>query len=395
MRSTEGMYLDRVDHLRGWAAMLVLVYHAMGDFTVGLTHKYPSNPLFIWISDGHTGVSMFLVLSGFILTIINRDVLDGAVLSYRGFVYNRFLRIFPLLLFVTAIAIATRMPAFKSIELLPLLTLQLYAADTPGISSEWAVGVEFQCYLIFPLMLLAVRNQGLRYLAGFVGLMVLVRLLLNFAGLEHNGSYYSILLGRIDQFAVGMGAALVYLKIGNSRVTMLPCVVAILAGLAGLTALLLAANAAGGGNAMLARGDLFPAVLHLGEALLWALVLLGYVLLPVRRIVGGAFWSRLGAISFSLYLLHPLVTSAARKTLYGPIFRWLDVNVYGDFLAPAVGTLILVVPASVLIAMLSYAVIEQPAFALRKPYIRRDGLRNAEAATTPAVSHIGQQVPTR
>jgi len=125
---------------------------------------------------------------------------------------------------------------------------------------------------------------------------------------------------------------------------------------------------------MYARGKVSPAVFHLVEAALWASVLLGYVLLPVKNIPLSRAWSYLGAISFSLYLLHPLVTNAVRAVFYPRVFRWLDIAVYGDYLAPAVGTAFLVLPASILISMLTYSVIEQPAFAFRKPYLRRDPL---------------------
>lgn len=380
MKSTEGLYLERVDHLRGWAAMLVLVYHSIGDLSGGASHAYPSNPLMAFISDGHTGVSMFLVLSGFILTIINRDVFSGAKLGYASFIFNRFVRIFPLLIFVTAIAIATKIPTFKSTDLLPLLTLQLYAADSIGISSEWAVGLEFQCYLLFPVLLLALKANGLRYLLAFIVLMVIVRLMLNITMLTHNGSYYFVLLGRIDQFIVGMGTAVIYLRIRERSFEMWQSIAAITAGLCGIMLLLRYGNSIGGGTAMYGAGDIYPAVFHLSEALLWALVVLGYLLMPIRKVWLTPAWSKLGEVSFSLYLLHPLVTLAVAKTAY-PYLLWALRGADG-LVAPAVATAVFVIPASVAIAILSYYVIEKPGFALRRKYLDREGMP-ARQSTEP------------
>lgn len=51
------------------------------------------------IKEGYGGVSLFMVLSGFILTTI----CFGKEIDYRSFVFNRFLRIYPLyILFVFA-----------------------------------------------------------------------------------------------------------------------------------------------------------------------------------------------------------------------------------------------------------------------------------------------------
>lgn len=369
MRSSDGLYLDRIDHLRGWAAMLVLIYHSIGDLSGGLSQTHTSNPLFVWIADGHTGVSMFLVLSGFILTIVNRRYLDGDVLSYRGFIFNRFVRIFPLLIFVTAIAIATRIPTFKSTDLLPLLTLQLYAEDTIGISSEWAVGTEFQAYFVFPLLLLGLRSNGIKYLAGFLLLMISVKVMLLQGRVTHNGSFYYILLGRIDQIVLGMMAASVYLRMDHSKVRAIWCVLGIVAGLAGLTALLLYANSIGGGVARYARGPFFPAIFHASEGVLWAVVLMSYVLLPVKKIYFSRVWAWLGEISFSLYLLHSLIIVAVHRSVFGPIYMSFPIATYGDFTPATISTVLFVIPTSLAVAYLSYLTIEKPAMAYRRPYI--------------------------
>ncbi|NYT60616.1 hypothetical protein H0A65_17000 [Alcaligenaceae bacterium] len=50
----------------------------------------------LWVANrGHTGVALFMVMSGFIFTVIAY----GKDLDYAGFLRNRFIRIYPLYLF--------------------------------------------------------------------------------------------------------------------------------------------------------------------------------------------------------------------------------------------------------------------------------------------------------
>src|SRR6186997_838447 len=86
--------LPRLDHLRACAAIMVVMWH----FTqVWIPHSaVPSLAIYSLFEEGHTGVSFFSVISGFIFTQLYRD----AELSYRGFAIKRFYRIAPLFLFV-------------------------------------------------------------------------------------------------------------------------------------------------------------------------------------------------------------------------------------------------------------------------------------------------------
>ena len=58
-----------------------------------------TNPLTVVLFEGHTGVALFMVLSGYILA----SGTFGKDISYAGFLRNRFLRIFPLLIVVLGV----------------------------------------------------------------------------------------------------------------------------------------------------------------------------------------------------------------------------------------------------------------------------------------------------
>lgn len=367
MRSSDGQYLDRLDHMRGWAAMLILVYHSLGTLSARATHIEPPYFLFTWISDGHTGVSMFLVLSGFVLTIINRDVLSGAAsISYLGFLFNRFLRIFPLLFFVTSLAITANYAKFTPLDLLPLVTMHLNTNASIGISSEWAVGIEFQCYLLLPVILLAVQRAGPKYLLMLMALFVLMRVALYQSDyVSNNGVFYFSLIGRADQFATGIGAAIVYIWLRESafRPSKAACAAVIALGLVLLTALLRAGNlSSGAGSATYASGFFTP-VFHLTEALLWAAVMIGYLLFPARRIWLGGVWSWIGLVSYSLYLLHTLIIFAVRDVVDANAWWGESRNWTALYLTVAV-----VIPTTLVASALSYHVIEKPFLEFRRPY---------------------------
>jgi len=349
--------------------MLVLVYHSIGDLTKGNSQHITNNPLFVWIAEGHTGVSLFLVLSGFILTTINLPALHDGRFSYGGFLWNRFVRIFPLLIFMYVLAIPAHTATFKSTDILPLLLLQLNSNDSIGISSEWAVAIEFQCYLLFPFLLAFWRSNGLRYLGEFVLLVLITRLGLVAAGkVVNNGAFYFSLVGRLDQFIIGMIAAAVYARVQSKSLNWTVCLILILSAIICLTGALLWGNHLGFGKAPYGGGVLYPTVFHSIEAILWAVVLVGYLLLPLRLGLLERALSKLGEISYSLYLVHTLVILAVYRLLYPTLVQagstWSD----NQYFTAALGTLILVIPLSLLVSYGTYRLIEKPFLQFRRPY---------------------------
>src|ERR1700727_2720121 len=95
-----------VDELRGTAALLLLFYHSVhsGAAAIGI-QGWPiaSTPFAALLYEGHTGVALFMVLSGYILA----SGTFGKDISYAGFLRNRFLRIFPLMIVVLVFSLYT------------------------------------------------------------------------------------------------------------------------------------------------------------------------------------------------------------------------------------------------------------------------------------------------
>ena len=104
------------------------------------------------IHEGHTGVALFIVLSGFIFTYDSA----GKKIIYLQFLRNRILRIYPLMITMTIIGISV-FPEKFTIDGLICTVLPLQNTPTAlrlGSYSSlfWTIAVEFQFYLIFPFL---------------------------------------------------------------------------------------------------------------------------------------------------------------------------------------------------------------------------------------------------
>ena len=116
MESSNRNYLPAVDHLRAFAALLIIFYHCYHLFYPRMVlHRaweitdwvHTRSFLLASVIEGHTAVALFLVISGFILTYGSL----GRSISYRGFFWNRFLRLFPLFFFFMIIPLLLLMQA--------------------------------------------------------------------------------------------------------------------------------------------------------------------------------------------------------------------------------------------------------------------------------------------
>lgn len=368
MRSKNRAYLPAVDHLRFAAAALVVLYHgsqllrsrtpAAPSFDPATQWSYSRNPLETLVSEGHTGVALFMVLSGFILTMgsLGRDI------EYGSFLRNRLLRVGPLYVVLLMVAVAAGGAAFSFLGLLQTVagfgTLPGGFTAGPFAMILWTIGVELQFYLVFPLFLRLLNSSGPRPLALFVLSMMVFRLLaaLTAPGLDLNQFTYFSLVGRIDQFLIGMLAAWAFPRVrevvGRVWLTSAAVVLAVV--------MLWCFNQLHG----YAEPPLWRTLWVDVEAAVWAGVVLTYV--STARFVQGrvstvAAW--LGERSYGMYLLHmPLIFLLC--------IRGWGVRLSGGVVVDATVTAMLVVlPAVILLATLSFAAIERPFLSLRRLYL--------------------------
>ena len=148
--------LPSLTGLRGWAALLVVLYH----FSTDLGRVPGVDAL---VAYGRTGVTLFFVLSGFVLAYTYPRA--GAV-PWRVFYWRRFARVWPLHVAVLAGA-AVLLRAIdrgqSGSELLAALFLvhawsPRFSDDTLDVS--WSISAEAFFYLVFPVVLAAAQWPG-------------------------------------------------------------------------------------------------------------------------------------------------------------------------------------------------------------------------------------------
>jgi peptidoglycan/LPS O-acetylase OafA/YrhL len=146
----EGSQIPALTGVRALAAFLVFFHHHPTPFLV-------VGPLLLWL-EMHVGVTLFFVLSGFVITW-RYDRKGPARESFlRGYFVNRFARIYPLYLFL---AVPTMLFYGERAAHVWFLNLTVFSCFGSGIPQAWSLRVEECFYLAAPLILLAWRRHPL------------------------------------------------------------------------------------------------------------------------------------------------------------------------------------------------------------------------------------------
>lgn len=224
--------LNYIDFLRGVACLLVLLYHESGYGI--LVHDPSITPLLQPLVSGllglahhgYLGVHLFLVLSGFCLMwpLVRHNPETILPLDLKTFVRRRAQRIVPpyyvALVFFLVLELVPDLPLSRAtlwwdIPVHLLFLHNCFPSTSWTINgSFWSLGLEMQLYLVFPLVLLFIRRQGIvRCLAATLALAVVWQWLAwkkvgypTDFGLV-SATYYA-LPGRLFEFVCGAVAAM-------------------------------------------------------------------------------------------------------------------------------------------------------------------------------------------
>ncbi|MDX9992609.1 MAG: acyltransferase [Anaerolineales bacterium] len=362
-----------LDGLRAIAFLFVLLVHT--DYF-----------LFGW-----TGVLLFFVLSGFLITTVllrMKETLAPQAFFYK-FYGRRFLRIFPLYYFylflmlgVTAILIALEYRQNYMLlyqQQLPYGLLYIYNffhasagyVESRFLTHFWSLSVEEQFYIFWPLVIFLTPREKLKTV--FLAAIFAGPLLRTLTGLIYNsGSFgflypntavgvYVLPFSHIDAFA--MGAYISRFEISKPRLQLI--VMAVLLPAAGL------------GMEYFLRGQIeFVSSLGyqypLGNGLrhIWGYTLIDYTfLLLIYCVVREKLWVKwlewpplryLGKISYGMYIYHFAFTWFASRIVYD---AW---GVAFDAGKPLV--LLVTFTLTLLTAALSYRWLEMPLLGLKDRY---------------------------
>ena len=199
MRSSGGYIFLVLIHVRALAAFMVFSWH-FTHFTNGFPVPFAVAPAVFPLAifdEGHTGVALFMTLSGYLFA----KLLDGKDVHFPSFLWNRFIRVVPLMMLVMVIAGETVHHGSPVIGVIKSFIKGTILPTLPN--GLWSVTVELHFYLILPLLLSAFRRFRMAALA-----MLAITIILRITLYAHFGEIqrlsYWTLIGRVDQFVLGI-----------------------------------------------------------------------------------------------------------------------------------------------------------------------------------------------
>lgn len=208
-------YLKELDGVRAIAALMVMFFHFFQHLE---THNDVLSALRKLAFFGQTGVSLFFVLSGFLITRILISSKNSKK-YFLNFYARRSLRIFPLYYFYLSLVFiiiplleGTDIPAFKQ-QIYHWIYLQDFAItfhwDYKGPLHFWSLAVEEHFYLFFPLLVYYLKNsQLISALITIVLTSVFLRFILSSNGYE----VFFFTFTRMDELVFGAFIAVLEIK---------------------------------------------------------------------------------------------------------------------------------------------------------------------------------------
>lgn len=388
LRSLNVAYDEKLDHMRFLAAFMIIILHTFPpifsvlkqvpcDWNVIIKNLSELNGIWLvpraLLAEGQAAVGLFLTISGFLFARIT----SRSDIVASKFYLNRLLRIYPLYLsfILLALFLSPGDNPFQSLAL-SVLTLQ----NLPQATSNWmltphlwSVAVEFQIYLIFPVILSEFRSKGFKALFLFLALALAFKLMVYLLVGDVQNLAYRTTFGRIDQFLIGamLGYGFDRYKERFRNPVYFLLAFALVAGV-------ISAFHAAGGNLFTARKSIWivwPAI----EAAVWGIFMASYCASDIRLPAPlSKLLCFLGGISYSLYVTHYAISVLVTQRLCGPVYNFNNqylVPIFGNgqqecFVVGILYAALVVVPITALVSCLTYYAIEKPFMNLRVKYTK-------------------------
>jgi peptidoglycan/LPS O-acetylase OafA/YrhL len=178
--------IPEIQGLRGYLALWIVANHVLGFSGFSL---YELNGIFKVLKSGHLAVNIFIIISGFAIFFL----LDNKREDYKTFITRRFFRIYPLFIVSFILAILLNNMRLTNLDLLPYVSAEkilsqkvaysgytenllqhtilhltmlhgvvpdnlLAKASNAFLGPAWAVSIEWQFYLVAPLIFWTIRR---------------------------------------------------------------------------------------------------------------------------------------------------------------------------------------------------------------------------------------------
>ena len=370
MQSSSNTYLFKLDHLRAFAAYMVFCWHFLHLDGVMYYENTPGP--FGLLTQGHTGVALFMCISGYIFTYLTY----GMKVNVIKFWINRALRLVPLMVFWFFLGTAfTEERSPLSYFSYNFFHDHLWAiVDHNGY---WSIFIELRYYLLFPVLLFAIRKFGPRILIPIVFLPLIYRAISCGDGCSMHAMSYWTVAGRADQFLWGTAAFYLEKHI-RAHYSHPKRLLTIIGGVAFAIIALVYwwFNLSGGYSTYEwyhGHGGLTDYAATLPhrtvwlymptiEAICYSAMIIGYMQLNIPKLISKVL-SLMGKYSYSLYLGHPHFIQM--------IFTFIVVH-FGmpqTFFARLAVTTFVALPVMLAISAITYKFIETPFLRLRCKYL--------------------------
>jgi peptidoglycan/LPS O-acetylase OafA/YrhL len=348
----DGRWIPEIDGLRFVAIMSVLLYHMFGELENRSGRIIPVEPrysgLFWPIGNGNCGVSLFFIISGFVLALpFARHFLKGAgTVSLRKYFMRRVTRLEPpyllsVLLFVGLIVIYSHRISADLLRHAAVTAVYLhdivYGKLTPINPISWSLEVEIQFYIAAPLFMQLYRIRGALLRRVLMAVLIAGISFAQFP-IVHNSRANLSILYFAQFFLMGLLLADIYIVDGD-RVR--PSLFLDAAGFAGL----------------LFTFGMTPTFVNTHIVMPWTMALMFMAALRgvvLRRFFSNSWIATIGGMCYSIYLMHLQMIAVVFKVTRHAIVPGFD------FLANyAIQLLVTALPVMV-ISLVFYLLIERP-----------------------------------
>lgn len=347
-------HIPALDALRGIAVLMVMFFHFSSSEFVSpskLVQLIGKISVF-----GQTGVDLFFVLSGFLITrILLASKKDSSF--FRKFYIRRALRIFPLYygfliihFFIVPIATGGKVASFSG-QIWGWIFLQNMPMTFPiGLNASpahfWSLAVEEHFYLIWPVILYLNPSHRLKIILCAIILMAFVsRIIL----IELGFMVYYFTLCRFD--ALALGALLAVAELHYDGLSEFRKPLAIAASIL-LVFLCVFWIVVGGRQSSIVQVVKFSLISLFYFSVVGYFVSISSQRNEIESLLG-RFLSFTGNISFGLYVFHPMV--------FGLLFEYLNFKNGNYTIEMVIGFLL-----SYSISLLSYNLYEKKFLRLKK-----------------------------
>lgn len=324
-----------LDGLRAIAVLWVVAFHCVlmtNTVNLDLMFSLRARPVLAWTRWGLYGVDIFFVVSGFIIGyLLMKEVKDTGTLDIPRFYLRRALRLLPAY-YVTMLVCSIVIPLnLKNIWANLLYVNNLLPFEHQFMHWAWSLAIEEQFYILFPWLLLLFARSRLRwtlFLAGMLAAVIIRASIMAYQPVQFPlhwrldasyFEYFDLLYGRLHErygaLLMGAGVAYYYLNGGLSgglwRHKGLRTGLALVVLLTLLPALLTPEVT---DPAVIEQPYYYLFVVHYPYVFAAGIAILLLLCLGehsqhsiLRRALSARFWFPFSQLSYSAYLVHPIV----------------------------------------------------------------------------------------